>query len=69
MLEHERSALIRVALQARLLIAERLIHHARPVAHSPGGRIRTVRIVAVGTLHETLVHSMLEGHRKLRSHI
>src|SRR5258707_11786879 len=38
-------------------------------AHAPGRSWSAVGIVAIGALHETLVHAMFEGHGKLRSHI
>ena len=46
----------------------RLLHHARPLAHTPGGGEGAVRIVAIGALHEAFVDAMLGGHGELRAH-
>ena len=67
MLEYERSALIDVALEAGLLVRDRLVHHARALSHAPGGRRSAVRIVAVGALHEAFIHAVLGGHVELRA--
>jgi hypothetical protein len=69
-LKGEGATLIRVALQARLLIVESLIHHPGPATSgSPGRRIGSVGIVAVRASHEALVHAMLEGHGELGADI
>jgi len=41
----------------------------RTAAGLPNGRLRSVRIVAIGTGHESLVDPMLKGLRKLRPYI
>src|SRR5436190_23768315 len=68
MLVNERAALIDVALQARLFVPSGLIHHTRPGRHIPGRCERSMRIVAVRALHESLIDAMFERHRKLRPH-
>ena len=65
--EDERAALIDVALEAGLLVRERLLASCGRLSHAPGGREPAMRIVAIGTLHEALVHAMLERHRELRA--
>jgi hypothetical protein len=58
-----------MALQARLLVHETLLHHPRACAHSPRGSGRSVRIVTVRTRHYSLVHPVLERHVELRPHL
>lgn len=69
MFEGERTALIGMALQASLFIGGRLRDQGRPRRHAPGGRKRTVRIVAVRTSHEPGVDGVFEGHGEIRLHI
>ena len=64
-LENEWPALIHVALQAGRLAAGRLLRHTRPLRHAPGGRECAMRVVAVRTLHEALIHTMLGRHLEL----
>ncbi len=68
-LEHERPALIDMAVEAGLFIRLRLAYHARPGRHLPGGLERAVGIMAIRTLHGALIHAMLEGHRELRPYL
>jgi len=68
MLVEKWSALIDVALKARFLVADGLIHHARPSGHVPCGRERPVRVVAISTLDRSFVYAVLEWHRELRAH-
>src|SRR5512147_2275765 len=65
MLEDERAAFVRVALQARLLIGERMLNHSRTGSHAPRRRGCAVWIMAVRALHEAFVHTVLERHREL----
>lgn len=67
-LKQKRSPLVRVALQARLLVAKSMLYHSRPGAHSPRRGRCSVRIVAVAALHNTFVHPVLERHVELRAH-
>ena len=69
MLERKRSSLIRVALQAGLFICRRLMNERGPGRHPPRRRECAVRVVAVRTIHKSLVHAMLERHRKVRANI
>ena len=69
MLEGERAALIGVALETGFLVCERLIDHRGSCGHAPGRRECPVRIVAIGTSHEPLLHGMLKRHRKLGTDI
>lgn len=64
-LKHEGPAFVDMALETSLLIAKSLIHHSRTQSHTPGGSGRAMRIMAVRTLDNTLVHPMFERHRKL----
>jgi hypothetical protein len=66
MLEDERTAFFGVALEARFFVGQSLVDHARARSEPPGGRKRAVRIVAIGTVHETFVHAMFERHGELR---
>jgi hypothetical protein len=66
--EDERTALVHVALDARLFVAESLIHHARAHAHPPGWRKYAVRVVAIRTVHEPFVNPVFGRHRELRAH-
>ena len=61
----EGPAFFGVAFQARLLVGERLVYQTGPRGHTPGGGERSVRIVAVGAIHETFVDAMLERHGEL----
>src|ERR1039457_3885421 len=67
MLVDERPALVHVALQAGLLVPQGLLHHAGTLAHAPRWGECAVRVVAIRTLHEALVHAMLGGHVELRA--
>lgn len=69
MLERKWAALFRVAFQARLLVAERLLHHVGARRHSPRGSEGAVRIMTVRTGHKALVNSMFKGHRKIGADI
>ena len=64
-LEHERAAFIGMTADAGLLIAGVLLHHARTLPVAPGGSERAVGIVAIRTLHETLIHAVLGRHFEL----
>ena len=65
MLEGERASLADVAFQTRLLVDETLVHQLRPRSHTPRRSERSMRIVAIRALHESLVHPMLGRHREL----
>ena len=58
-------ALIHMALQAGLLIVVRRRNQPRPRPRPPGRRHIAVRIMAIRTLHRTLIHPVLRRHRKL----
>ena len=66
-LEDERPAFIGMALQTRLFVPQGLFHKPWPQSHPPGGRERTVWIVAVGALHESFVDAVLDRHGELRA--
>lgn len=59
MFENKRPALIGMAFEARLLIGQCVIDHARPDSRPPGWRRGSVRIVAIRTLDETFIYPML----------
>src|SRR2546430_2310971 len=67
--ENKRSAFIHMALEARLFIVEGGLQHGGTATGAAGdealGGTRSVRIVAVRTLHETFVDAVLRRHRKL----
>ena len=67
MLVYERPTLVYVALQARFFVTQGLLHHAGTLAHAPRWGVCAVRVVAIRTLHEALVHAMLGGHVELRA--
>ena len=69
MLKNKRSAFLDVALQAGLLVPLGLGGQTRALAHAPGRRVGTVRIVTIGTLHDAFVHPVFEGHRELGAHL
>ena len=69
MFEHEWPALFFVTFEAGFLVAEGLLHHARPLAVSPGRRVRAVGVVAVGADHDAFVDAVLERHRELGADI
>ena len=49
-------------------VLARGINEARARGHPPSWRKTTVRIVAIGAVHEPFIDAVLERHRKLRSH-
>ena len=61
-LEYERPAFFGVAFQAGFFIRRGLIHHAGTRRHAPSGRRGSVRVVAIGAVHESFVHPVLERH-------
>lgn len=65
----ERSALIGVAFQTRFFIGQSVGNHSGTQTGSPRRGRRSMRIVAVGAIHEAFVHAVLEGHRELRSNV
>lgn len=67
-LENKRAAFFRVTFQTRLLIRQGLIYHAGPGTHPPRRGGGSMRVVAIGAVHEAFVHPMLEGHGKLAPH-
>ena len=67
-LEKERTALVCVALQARLFVALCLFHHSRAQSRAPRGRSRSVWIMAIRTLNNSFVDPVFERHGELRSH-
>ena len=67
MFKDKGAALLRVAFEAWLFIRESLIHHAWAGGHPPGWREGSVRIMAIGARHETLIYAVLKGHRELCS--
>ena len=69
MFEEERAALFRMALEARLFVNERLVHHAGTGGHTPGRCEGAVRIMAIGAGHEPFVNAMLEGHGELAANV
>lgn len=68
-LEHKRAALIGVAIHARLFVGFGRFHVTGTRAVGPGRLERSVWIMAIGAVHETFIHAVLEGHGKLRPHI
>jgi hypothetical protein len=69
MLEHERSAFIGVAIHTGLFVGFGVFHMAGTGSIGPGGLKRSMRIVAIGAVHEAFVYAMFEGHGKLGLHI
>lgn len=67
-LKNKRTALVCVALQARLFVALRLFHHSRAQTSPPRGRSRSVWIMAIRTLNNSLVDPVFKRHGELRSH-
>lgn len=65
----KRAPLVRMALEARLFVLQPRIHEMRPAAHFPSRPARSMRVVAIRTIHEPFVDAMLEGLRKLSTHI
>jgi len=63
---NEGAALVGVAFEAGLLIRFLLIDHARTRTHAPGCGEGAVRIMAIRAFDDAFVHTMLEGHGKLR---
>jgi hypothetical protein len=47
----------------------RLVEHFGSLSHAEGGNEATVRVVAVGALHETLVDAVFGRQVELRPHI
>jgi tetratricopeptide (TPR) repeat protein len=68
-LKHKWTPVVRMATQARLLIAQPLIHQLGLRAHPPRGCERTMRVVTIRALNHALIHAMLHGHGKLRPYI
>lgn len=58
-----------VTLKTRLFIGEHLIDHARSLAHTPGCRLHTVGIMAIGALDHTFVDPVLERHIELSPNV
>src|SRR5215510_8880817 len=69
MLKKKRPAFVGVTVDARFFVGLGMLHMARPRRVSPGGLKRSVWIVAIRAVHETLVDAVLEGQRKLRAHV
>lgn len=67
-LKKERTALVCVALQARLFVSLCLLHHSRAQSGAPRGRSRSMWIMAIRTLNNSLVDPVFERHGELRSH-
>ena len=67
MFKDKGAALFGVALKTWLFVRESLIDHAWAGGHPPGWREGSVRIMAIGASHETLIYAMLKGHGELRS--
>src|SRR2546423_841460 len=59
-LEKKGAAFFRVALQAGLLVCERLLHHARTGCHAPCWREGPMRVVAIRAGHESFIDAVLE---------
>ncbi len=68
-LEYEGAALIGVTIQTRLFVSFGLHRHPGLSRHAPAGSKGAMRIMTIGTSHETLVHAVFKGHRKLRADI
>jgi hypothetical protein len=66
--KNERPAFVGVTPKAWLFPAEVLAHQARPRSHAPGGRKGTVRVMAIGATHHTLVQAVVRRHRKFGLH-
>src|SRR5215467_13439708 len=66
---YERPTLVRMTLEAGLLIRQYLVHHVWPFRHPPCRRERAMRVVAVRARHDTLVDPVLEWHRELRADV
>ena len=69
MLKNKRSAFVGMTLDAGFFVGLRMLHMAWPRRVSPGGLNRSVGIVAIRAIHETLIDAMLEGHGELRAHV
>ncbi len=69
MLKNKGPALVYMALHAGFFVLEGMCHHARAGAHAVCRGIGSVRIMAVGALHEAFVDAMLDWHRKLGADI
>ena len=67
--EDERTAFIGVAVHAGLFVGLGVFYMAGTGSVGPGGLKGSMRVVAIGAVHEAFVHAMLEGHRKLGSNI
>lgn len=60
MFESEWAPFLGMAFQACLFVLKRRINHMRTAAHLPDRRVGAVRIVAIRTSHEPLVHPVLK---------
>jgi hypothetical protein len=69
MLEHEWPALLLMTLETGLFVGQNLVHHVRPVRHSPRRRECPVRVMAVGARHDTFVDAVFEWHGELRANV
>jgi len=67
--ECKRSALIRVAVEARFLVSQCLPDEWRPLRHSPRRRERAMWIMAIATGHEALFDPVLEWHREISTDV
>ena len=65
----EGAPLIDMALQTSLLVIQTRINEMRTSPHLPGRRVRSMRIVAVRTRHETFIDPVLGRKGELRSHV
>ena len=69
MFKEEWATLVRVTLQARLLILETGVNHVRPPAHFPGRTSGPMRVMAIRAGHEAFVHAVFERQSKLSANV
>ena len=69
MLKNKWTAFVGMTVDARFFVGLGMLHIARPRRISPGGRKRSVWIVAIRAVHETFVDVVFEGQGKLRAHV
>ncbi len=68
-LEQERSLLVDVALEARLLAVHAHVEHFGRLSHAKGRREPAVGVVTIGAFHQAFIDTMFGGHGELSPHI
>ncbi len=68
-LKHERSALVGMAFQARLLAGNCLRYKMRTSSHAPRRKIGAMRVVAVRTIHNAFIHAVAVRQFKIAAHV